>query len=216
MPEILFVHGTGVRRVSYGKSLSLVRSQAKRYLNGAEVHACLWGEPKGARLRLAGKSIPTYDEQPAPSIGEREAEEIELVTWRMLREDPLFELRLLENMPSASQLPEERGPLDATAGERSCQLVRDLIAPAELIQILRDRELESSWSDARQSFAALGELESILTRANRDPREVSKALSRGLVANLVNVAILNGHSGISSETRDRLVALLVPCWGSCL
>jgi len=212
MPDILLIHGTGVRRVAYDKSLNIVRSQANKYLKGVKVHACLWGEAEGAKLRLAGGSVPTYDD-PQASMSKQEAEEIEVVTWRMLREDPLFELRLLQNMPPNTKQEEEQSPVIETAGERSSQLVSDLNTPPEFNEILRNRELEDYWSEARQRFSDLGELESILIKANRDPREVSRALARGLVASLLDVAIANGHLGISSETRDRLVDLLIPKLG---
>jgi hypothetical protein len=73
--------------------------------------------------------------------------------------------------------------------------------------------MESDWDEARQRFASLCEVELILTKANRDPREISRARARGLVASLIEVATLTGHEGISGQTRDDLVAQLVPFLG---
>ena len=206
MSEILFVHGTGVRRISYDAALSVVRAQSERHLNGAKVRPCLWGEPEGAKLRLGGASIPTYDDHPPAALTDSAADEIERVTWRMLREDPLFEVRLLENLPTAQA---ELGPFENNPGEVSWRLVRDLAAPPQFLELLSERGLEKYWIDAHAQFVEHRELESILIKANRDSREVSRALARGVVANLINVAAANGHPAVSRDTVDRLVDLLI-------
>lgn len=210
MLEILFVHGTGVRRVPYDAALDLIRRQSEKCLGGTNVRGCLWGEPEGAKLRLGGASIPTYDDQPSAVITDSAADEIERVTWRMLREDPLFELRLLENVPAPKL---ELGPFGTNPGEASWQLVRNLAAPLQFLEMLRERGLEKYWINAQAQFVGQRELESILIKASRDSREVSRALARGLVANLVNVAVADGHLGVSRDTLDRLVDTLIPRLG---
>jgi hypothetical protein len=78
---------------------------------------------------------------------------------------------------------------------------------------LKARELQSYWNDAKSNFVRLPELETILKAANRDPKEVSRALARGLVASLVNEASVDGHVEISGATRDYLIELLIPLLG---
>ena len=173
------------------------------------------GESRKGRGSGCGEpSIPTYEDQTPAEVTAREAEEVELATWHMLREDPLFELRLLPSVSSKSVAEEDFDPLGESSGAASSGLVSKLVVPPEFTQILVDRELQSYWEPARESFSARGELDSLLLKANRDPREVSSALARGLVASLVNVAILDGHPGFTSETRDRLVELLIPGLGN--
>jgi hypothetical protein len=210
MSEILFVHGTGVRRVAFDRTLRHLRRQSQRYLNGANVHGCLWGEPEGAKLRLDGASIPNYDDQPARSISAAEAEEIELVTWRMLGEDPLFELRLLENLtaPRRELVPREKAP-----GRISLDFLTKLQPPPNTITFLQQRKIYKFWRPGLQNLIAQPELEAILIKANRDPREVSRALARALVASINRAATEAGSGPLSGATRQQLADLLIPVLG---
>ena len=140
MPEILFVHGTGVRRVAYDKAIQLVRRQAQKFLHGAEVRSCLWGEPEGASLRLHGASIPSYDDQPPTALSAAAAEQIELVTWRMLGEDPLFELRLLAGVPAMPMLHD--GPCHQRYQREQCQQRGDSKGADLIIIVIEDLDLK--------------------------------------------------------------------------
>jgi hypothetical protein len=210
MPEILFVHGTGVRLVSYDITLSLVRRKAKKYLNGVRVHQCLWGDPCGAKLNISGASIPTYDETPAHALSESEAEQIDQATWRMLVEDSLFELRLLQDRPAPRR---ELGPDEMRPGEISFHLLQNLHPGADFSRLLDDTGIEPYWTSSHNAIASSLELKQILTAANRDPREVSGALARALIACLIRCAMEDGHPGISGETRTFLVDFLIPDLG---
>jgi hypothetical protein len=102
-------------------TLSLVRRQVEKYLNLASVHQCLWGDPHGAKLNHGGASILTYADQPAPALSAFEAERIDEASWRMLAEDPLFELRLLQGLAAPRR---ELGPNDTAPGRISVALLR--------------------------------------------------------------------------------------------
>ena len=208
--DILFVHGTGVRLVSYDLTLSLVRRQAKKYLDLACVHQCLWGDPHGARLNQGGASVPAYADQPAPVLSAFEAERIDEASWRMLVEDPLFEIRLLQGLAVPTR---ELGPNDTAAGETSIALLKTLEPSAAFMEALTAASLESFWPAAYQAIANDPELSRILRAADRDPREVSRALARALVASLVQCAMDGGHPGISGMRRTLLVNFLIPNLG---
>ena len=46
MATILFVHGTGVRRAGYKRSLKRIQSGIQKLgLNSIKVEGCLWGDP---------------------------------------------------------------------------------------------------------------------------------------------------------------------------
>jgi hypothetical protein len=210
MLEILFVHGTGVRLRSYDAALSLVRKQAAKYLNGAKVHQCLWGDPLGAKLHFDGASIPTYEDTPGHIQSESEAEFVEQASLRMLGEDPLFEVRLLQTLPAPQR---ERGPNEMSPGKVSFNLVRNLNPSPDFFGILREKDLEDYWSTSHNALVNKPELAQILGSVNRDPREVSRALARALVASLMCSAIEDGHSQISAATRKELVDLLIPDLG---
>ena len=210
MRDVLLVHGTGVRLASYDRSIALVRRQAAKFLNGATVHPCLWGEAHGATLNIAGASIPGYDDTAAPTPSEAVARELDEAAWRMLAEDPLFEIRLLEGVPAARR---ELAPMDQPPGRKSLQLVQTLRPSPEVTQFLRDKELNDYWEAAHTSLAGKPELERILLGANRDVREVSRALARALTAALIMDAQTAGHPGVSAASRTRLVDLLIPLLG---
>ncbi|WP_432969091.1 hypothetical protein [Dactylosporangium sp. CA-233914] len=86
MTSLVFVHGTGVRRAAFDKTLALVTTGVR---GRAPVVPCYWGEPFGSSLRLKGASIPDGLRHRGPG----EPDEVEL--WRLLELDPLLELRLL-------------------------------------------------------------------------------------------------------------------------
>jgi hypothetical protein len=208
--DILFVHGTGVRLVSYDLTLSLVRRQAEKYLDSACVHQCLWGDPHGAKLNQDGASIPAYADQPAPALSAFEADRIDEASWRMLAEDPLFELRLLQGLTAPRR---ELGPNDTAPGQTSVALLKTLQPSAAFMEALAAASLEAFWPAAYRSIADDPEVARILTAADRDPREVSRALARALVASLVQCAMDGGHPGISGMRRTLLVNLLIPNLG---
>jgi hypothetical protein len=183
--HILFVHGTGVRLTSHDITLALVRGQVDKHLNGARVHQCLWGDPFGARLNLGGASIPDYYTTPAHVLSKSEAEKVEQASWRMLVEDPLFEIRLLPGLPSPRR---ELGPGVTPAGNISFHLLQNLQPSTRLIEILDEKGLGPYWTPSYRVIASNPELVQILTIANRDPREVSRALARALVACLIRSA----------------------------
>jgi hypothetical protein len=210
MFDILFVHGTGVRLVSYDITLSLMREKAEKYLNGARVHQCLWGDPCGAKLNIKGASIPTYEDTQEHARSQFETERINQAAWRMLAEDPLFEIRLLQDLPAPRV---ELGPLESSPGKISLHLLKNLQPSEAFIELLRDLRLEPYWTSSYDAIASEPELEQILTSASRDPREVSRAIARAVIACLIRSAMEAGHPGISGETRTLLVDLLIPDLG---
>ena len=91
MGSIIYVHGTGVRHDDYKKSFRLIQRKIERHVPGWTAIDCLWGDPHGVKLHLQGKSVPDYPGKPA--------EHDELMRWWRLYQDPLSELREL-NQPS--------------------------------------------------------------------------------------------------------------------
>jgi hypothetical protein len=208
--DILFVHGTGVRLASYDLTLSLVRHQVGKYLTDADVHQCLWGDPYGARLNGVGASIPTYADRPQAPVAADEANRVDEAAWRLLAEDPLFELRLLQGLAPPKR---ELGPNDAARWQTSVKLLKALQPPDAFKQALAEARLDTFWPSAYQVIASDQAVENILKDANRDPREVSRALARALVASLVECAMDGGHPGISGVPRTLLVNMLIPKLG---
>ena len=88
---VLFVHGTGVRRDDYHKTLVRVTAGLAHALPTAVVEPCLWGDDEGAKLARAGISIPDFSGQP-PSADDASGH---TALWQLLSADPSFELREL-------------------------------------------------------------------------------------------------------------------------
>jgi hypothetical protein len=145
--------------------------------------------------------------QPAPTETPDDAELADQAAWRILLEDPLFELRLLQSVtPPRRPLVSNQLP----PGRVSIGLLRHLELPAAFTEALDATKLKAFWPAAYRSIAEDAQVERMLVAANRDPPEISRALARALVAALVQQAMDGGHPGISSGRRTLLVALLVP------
>ncbi len=88
------MHGTGVRRVGYERSLEAIRvGCADAGLGGVDLVGVPWGEQLGISTELVGDTLPLAAARAgigAPiSPTDRAA-----ATWEILLEDPLFELRV--------------------------------------------------------------------------------------------------------------------------
>jgi hypothetical protein len=130
----------------------------------------------------------------------------------MLREDPLFELRLLEGVPA---LRTELAPGEVAPGRSSWNGLCRLQPPPQVLDILCERGIDNFWLSGYQALAVQPELEAILVKSNRDPREVSRALARALVASVIHEAegVMAGSLDLAGDTRQQLVDLLVPQLG---
>ncbi len=92
MPDVLFVHGIGVRGEAWNRLFELVSRKAERYLPGFTVHACAWGDAFGAPLNRGGATIPDYTRTGDAFSGQDQASR---ARWFLLSDDPLLELRVL-------------------------------------------------------------------------------------------------------------------------
>jgi hypothetical protein len=104
MPQtihIIFVHGTSVRALAYAESYAQIATalQGNMGANTVQTHPCLWGEHYGGWLKGGGKSIPSYNETRRPQA-EPSPEEYEKLVWKVLPQDPLYELELLALRPT--------------------------------------------------------------------------------------------------------------------
>lgn len=208
MATLLFVHGTGVRRDAYARSISLVETHAAVALPGVRVVPCLWGEACGVTLRSGGLSVPNYRRTlavDAASDGDRK-----LALWAVLYEDPLFELRAVaaEAGPVTGFAPGRRPPGDALA--EACRKVTpaehaDLAAALSVLGIAdaefthaRDAVLDAA--ACRESLAK--------TPAGLEPQRT--ALARAVVSRAVADQFGRDDAGpcLDAGARDRAVAAL--------
>lgn len=172
MPSILFVHGTGTRELDYAPTLRRVQQRLPQF----HVLPCLWGDSVGARLRCGGASIPEYAEQ-AAGPGPDEAK-VTLARWDLLYQDPLFELRLLEERQGEREnLP----PSMSQLGERAVEQARSMTPPSAFIALLEELGVAGLWPGARAEVIGDPAFTDILIKANVDPLDTTRSISRALV-----------------------------------
>ncbi len=204
MATILFVHGTGSRELDYAAAIA----KLQRNLPEHRVLPCLWGESVGARLGAGGASIPEYAEsQPGKPPSQAD---VEKARWWMLYQDPLFELRLLEDRNG------EWAPIPPTSlqpGEEAVARTKNLRLPQEFVDSLRRLGLEDHWGEAFAQVVEAAEFEQILVTANLSWLDTTRPIARALVASLIRCGEEKGIPSPVGAVRDALVEMLVPALG---
>jgi hypothetical protein len=222
MVKMLFVHGTGVRSADYERLLEQVRRGMSG--SGIQVDECLWGDHLGVRLHGNGSSIPP--DLPHLAVGDVTPEDEDVALWSVLYQDPVYELRLLQNNAGApgigggfvpggespTQMLQERmqslARLDALSEETRAALVEAGFRPEEL---------------ARAGAAVLrsGAYQALLPHVQEPLTPYRFALARAVVAELLadrpedrpgslgeDLWGAPAPPSLDGELRDRLVATL--------
>jgi hypothetical protein len=203
MASVIFVHGTGVRKDSYEKTLKLVTGELRAERALIPILPCLWGDSVGVKLHANGASIPTY--ATARAIAATSEDET-MALWTVLYSDPLYELRLLasrkEDAPEA--VPGQAPPW---------QVLQDAIdrfqPPDELKAELAKWGYLPYWDQAWQLLVQSGELQDAVRSAGPSAAEHRKAIARACTASATILAIENGLPTIDGNSRDRIVGLIV-------
>jgi hypothetical protein len=209
MGTIVFVHGTGVRRLAYDNAYKIVKSRVKLGLPNYDVVPCYWGDKEGSKLRSKGASIPDYDTARSPN--EVEAEDVEIARWRVLYDDPDYELR---SLPRRSAEPAIFTPGRTTSLEMFLDLlqsesdtVHDCVSAAGLQDV---------WNSAKTSFSSSTVLQIALTDQPDLTAEIRGTIARALVAHAVTTAFAPQGERVdlpTGEHRDALVSALCEAWG---
>lgn len=124
-----------------------------------------------------------------------------LARWFLLYQDPLFELRLLE------QRKGERGNLPPSAlppGERAVELALGLQPAPAFLDRLKHLGLEHRWVHAYRTVVHDPAFKALLHGANLDLLDTSLPIARAMVAALVGPVT----PAVTGKTRDELVAAL--------
>ena len=139
MAAVLFVHGTGVRRGSYLTTFASIQHAFDNYEIAHVLKPCLWGDDLGASPVV--HAVPDVTILAADRALTRDQE---YARWDLLYRDPLFELRLLLNRPSA-------GPR-APAGGAAVKALWKRIDEYEHTDVVRAQiavaTLEECWATA--------------------------------------------------------------------
>lgn len=205
MTSVIFVHGTSVRETGYQETFKIIEQKLLTAKPDLKILPCLWGEPLGAKLNAGGASIPLFDSTLA--IVEAENEEIEVILWEQLYNDPLYELRLLALKPIEGSL----SPFD----EQKSDVLRSHLATyqptPELQAQLAEAGITEEFPTALQKVTDSEPYHQALTTVGDDLNELITALSRAIIAQAIQESEKQSkYSPIltDAELRDRVIQTL--------
>ncbi len=183
MTAILFVHGTGVRRGSYFTTFASMQHAFDDYQIAHALKPCLWGDDLGASPVV--RAVPDVMILTGDHAFTRAQE---YARWDLLYRDPLFELRLLLNRPSAGPRPPAAG-----AAARALRKRIDEYEPTNAVRAqIAVAALEECWATAWKSVI------------NDNPtarRAVEAATEIGEPAQAVARAVVDRHKQESDQDR---------------
>lgn len=206
MTTLLFIHGTGVRGAAYDASFSAIRAQAAHHLGPAvEVQPCQWGDHVGASIDDDALSVPGYEvgrstAGAGPSAAEQE------VRWRLLYEDPLYELRSYAALTTGGDLQGlARSPAQRSPGAQALAKLGALQPSAA------DGLARSGHAAARLLGPALALLsqdgvfdEAMEAEALAAPERSRAIVARAFVAAWAQAAAAQGLPALDGSARDAL------------
>ncbi|MDM5177451.1 hypothetical protein PO883_09635 [Massilia sp. DJPM01] len=206
---LLFVHGTGVRKVGYDAAFELACKQAAKYELGVTVEGCSWGESVGAKLSKDGASIPTYGT--TRSAGPSPEDE-QLALWDLSLQDPTFELGMLS--ASARRTPDDRPPNAEEPGTALLKRFSQLPDANGLVQRLKelglyeiappDEAVRPILPEAVDAVQASPAYKAARKSGAAGTPEHRHALARAAIASILQAALNAGLPVPGGEVRDEL------------
>ena len=211
MTSVLFVHGTGTREPTYSQTFHIVQRALNDRRADLRVVPCYWGGPEGSTLAKDGASIPLYDStRSVEYVGDSE---LIMALWLLLRQDPLYELRLLAQDRPAQAVPV---PGRLTPGAALGQQVARLTIAADLQHKLDQGGIANQIYPAQQTLIANPVYQEVLQAATEPLNPYRTAVARALVALASARTAAQGHyvpiTG-DAPLRDQVVADLATALG---
>ncbi|MEU6553429.1 hypothetical protein ABZ915_24585 [Streptomyces sp. NPDC046915] len=197
--SVVFVHGTGVREESYDATFSTIRGELGRIRPGWEVRGCLWGPAEGARFVHNGASIPGY-----PDSGGGREQDASNAQWRVLYQDPGYELRLLglRTPPRTGMAP------GLPPAERFRTAVRDYAPSDDLLARFERYGLRGDFEAALRTVRESEELRDAAATVDQNGFEHRHAVAKAVVAATLDAAEQRGADALTGPARDALLAAL--------
>jgi hypothetical protein len=204
MTTLLFVHGTGVRSVSFDETVQHLQAKIAEFKVPCDLQACPWGNTLG--IDFAGLSLP----QPPVRSDDEEAQ---AVRWEYLSVDPLFDLRLW--------LPDE-GTTILFGGDESALSVWDKTIskfPAsysqqvELKALLERNQVEKFFLPAWRRVVNAGDMDAAFRSAEDDTPAISRVFAEAVVAQMMHdAAAADPPVSLTPEAGTKIVELLLLRW----
>ncbi|MDZ8105465.1 MAG: hypothetical protein RM338_07535 [Nostoc sp. DedQUE12a] len=228
MTTVIFVHGTGIREREYNQTFEIIEQKIHAQRPDITVAPCLWGE-LGAKFNAHRASVPLEDATLDLSKADEDAD---IILWRQLYRDPLYELRLLSLKPIESGNPFGEQPGDVLQSRvASLTPVSQLEAKlqeagiAEVFEQAREIVIHSepyeralfavSESDLSEYYAAIAR--AIVAQAmflseqqEKFPPILTDAQLRDDVVELLTLALGEAELGLGSWLLKPLVELALP------
>jgi hypothetical protein len=211
MTTVVFIHGTGVRRVRYAEALDQVEKSLRARRPDVKVLPCAWGDELGASFHHNHASIPNFVPRPTtrgladPAVSDEDAL---LMLWDLLYQDPLYELRTLALMgPDGTPLVPGKLP----PGRAIDQKLRILAPGPELAAVLEEGGVAAHFDAARTFVCRSPSYGRLLQAGAISQGELSDAVARALVATAIMQAeTIAEFPPISTDAdlRDRIVQAL--------
>ncbi|NVD99436.1 hypothetical protein [Massilia sp. BJB1822] len=203
MAHFVFVHGINVRGDDAELTRNLIAQRLRNWLPQAQVHACVWGDDLGARLRHGGASIPNYDSARGP--GELLPEMQSWLRWQLLYDDPLLEVRLL----AAGESQDAVTPQSAQGARLMLSRLAALPQSGALTQLLATLGWQALLAPTLASLQQPGgELLDCLGACSCDPAALSSAVAASVSAQLARNAATAGLPPLQQQERAQLHNLI--------
>jgi hypothetical protein len=194
MGSLVFVHGIGSRAATdggehpYDATCRAIGWELFFKKIEWKLVKCQWGDELGARLRADGKSFPPYEGKLAVAGEPDDAAGV----WRILLDDPSFELRALATMlksGAAAQgvAPVPPGPPGATIPPSvalQARLAAGITPAGPLLEQLKRFELEGCFGRAVDAVKADPETQGAVPHP-----QAFRAIARAIVARTVRCGV---------------------------
>ncbi|MGF1986847.1 MAG: hypothetical protein RMY62_003170 [Nostoc sp. ZfuVER08] len=203
MTTVIFVHGTGIREREYNQTFEIIEQKIHAQRPDVKVAPCLWGE-LGAKFNAHGASIPLEDATLALSQKEEDAD---IILWRQLYSDPLYELRLLSLKPIESGNPFGEEPGDILQSR-----VATFTPVSQLQAKLQEAGITEVFEQAREIVIRSEPYQrALLTVCESDLSEYYGAIARAIVAQAMFLSEQQQKFPpilTDAQLRDKVVELL--------
>ncbi|MCL6749681.1 hypothetical protein KBT16_01290 [Nostoc sp. CCCryo 231-06] len=203
MTTVIFVHGTGIREQEYNETFEIIEQKIHAQRPDIKVARCLWGS-LGARFNDNRASVPLEDATLALSGLEEDAD---IVLWRQLYRDPLYELRLLSLKPIESGNPFGEEPGDVLESR-----VASLTPVSQLQAKLQEAGIAEVFEPAREAVIHSEPYErALLTVSESDLSEYYPPIARAIVAQAMFISEQQEKFPpilTDAQLRDKVVELL--------
>jgi hypothetical protein len=205
MTTVIFVHGTSVREPDFSETLKQVKAEINKELPEVKVIGCSWGSSLGAKLNTDGASIPLYDS----TKSEKPEVDVNMIRWRQLYQDPLYELKLLSlRIPQQKRINFGGDNL----GNKLDEKVQQFTPSEKLENELQQAGILTVFDQARQTIIqSVAYKEALVTVSEKSITEHRDAITRSIIAQAIAICEEQQQSApvmIDASVRDEVVKLL--------